>query len=764
MAIQIRSIGANRDVVSASLSASVGGGSPAKMTVVTLTSSDDGSYTDSIGSVAGIPFNGQLVSYSRRYEQGKRLLTREYIDNSVSLDQKCIVLFRRGLGSKAFVVSKAVNVPYANVSYDRGRVNFNFGARQINVSVQRFGGNAAGGLGDEEWSSNPCESSNVTYRASQALSIIGAPGIGGASSLKCSYEGTHRSVLSSICSDLGVGYWWDWRGGGIKIFSQSVGFGVPTNGCGILSSELGATRIGVSSQSSWAFSRWPGLLTSEGTSSITSNDYFDVSPVKHPNYPTIDQILEEACPALKIHNALANKNFADLGYKVFANINISTVGLDPKFAKRLYEKYNFSTEKSFRDSLYEYLNIQGEGDFYLAVQLPSSSPRAEYTSELYYPYDDVKDNNFTAGNEFTFKKLEISYNPSPSQRGKNIYSSTYEDQNGLIRRGHWRSVSHYVDGDKDAPDFDLAVEDCVKTVPHDVICDIFDNKVLPAGDEEVTSRPITLSSFGQGEESVFLSEGQKLRDQMENQGKVIIFVKRPRYPISIAIDSAQINPNDVTETYDYVDPNDIPEPQPLDDKPEIKDPCADIVPNLLNSNLNLEINDGIIDGPKLTSGIKSAYGSQYIIRCNGKEIKIVFPSETDLRVVRTTKAEYFVSRRQGTAGATNSWYFAGGISSNYGLSHSVVVTDITPSENEVVSEYTVPAPIGGVQRIKWLKTAQAECDGFFLPIVPGLESLSATLDSRGLRVSYSYKEIPAIPKSIRGINSIKRTNTSVTLS
>jgi hypothetical protein len=762
MAIQIRSIGANRDVVSASLSASVGE-SPAKMTVVTLSSSG-GSYGNSISSVAGIPFAGQLVSYSTRYEQGKNLLTREYIDNSIYLDQNCIVLFRRGLGSKSFVVSKGVNVPYANVSYDRGRVNFNFGARQINVSVQRFGGNAAGGLGDEEWSSNPCESSNVTYRASQALGIIKCPNIAGASLIKCSYEGTYRSVLSSICSDLGVGYWWDWRGGGLKIFNdQSISFSVPTNGCGILSSEQGATRIGVSSQSSWAFSRWPGLSTSEGTASITSNDYFKVSPVKHPNYPTDDQILEEACPTLKIYNALVSNNFADLGYKVFANINISTVALDPKFAKRLYEKYNFSTEKSFKDSLYEYLNIQGDGDFYLAAQLPTSSPRAEYTSELYYPYDDVKDNNFTAGDEFTFKKLETSYSPSPSQRGKNIYSSTYEDQNSLIRRGHWRSVSHYVDGDKDAPDFGLAVEDCVKTVPHDVICDIFDNTVLPAGDEEVTSRPITASSFGQGEESVFLSEGQKLRDQMQDQGRVIIFVKKPRYVISISRGGREINPNDVTETYDYEDPNNIPEPQPLADKPEIKDPCADIVPNLLNSNLNLEINGGIIDGPKLTPGIESEYGDQYRIRCNGKEIKIVFPSESALRVVRTTRAEYFTSRRQGTAAATNAWSFAGGISSNYGLSHNVVVTDITPNENEVFSEYTVPAPIGDGSP-RWLKTAQAECDGFFLPIVPGLESLSATLDSRGLRVSYSYKEIPIMPKSIRGVNSIKRTNTSVTLS
>lgn len=761
MAIQIRSVGANKDTVSVSLSASVSE-SPAKLTVVTLNTSNY--LGGSISSIAGISFAGQLVSYSTRYEQGKNLLTREYIDNSIYLDQNCIVLFRRGLGSRSFISTKTVNVPYVNVSYNRGGVNFSFGSRPVTVSVQRFGGTGAGGLGDEEWSSNPCESSNVTYRASQALGIIKCPHIQGANQVKCSYEGSYRNVLSSICSDLGVGYWWDWRGKGLTIINnQSINFDIPTNGCGILSSEIGATRVGVSSQSSWAFSRWPSLLTSEATATITNNDYFEVFPQKHPNYPTDNQILEEVCPALRTYNSLINNNFNDLGYSVLAKINISTAGIDPKFARWLQNNFNFSPDKSFEDSLYEYLNIDGGGDFYLATQLSSNSAKEEYTAELYYPYDSISDNNFSAGDEFSFKKLETSYSPSPSQRGKNIYASTFEDQNNLIRRGHWRSVSHYVSGDRDAQDFSLAVEDCIKTVPHDVICQIVDRRSLPAESETVTSRPISLYPIEGSEGSPYLSEGARLRDQIENQGKVIIFIKKPRYNISISRGGTATNPNDATETYDYEDPNNIPEPQPSSDKPEIKDPCADIIPNLLNSNLNLELNDGIIDGPKLTPGLENAYGDTYTISCNGKQINVILPSESRLKVVRTTKAEYFKANRNGVAGATNSWSFAGDISSNYGLSHSVIVTDITPSESEVISEYTVPSVIGGTSQ-KWLKTAQVECDGFFLPIIPGLESLSATLDSRGLRVSYSYKEIPITSKNIRGTNSLRRSNTSVTLS
>lgn len=769
MAIQIRSIGANRDAVSISLSASVSE-SPAKLTIVTLSGDtiSSASSAASISSTAGIAFNGQLVSYSNRYEQGKYLSTKEYIDNSINLDQKCIVLFRRGLGGSARIVTKTVRVPFASVSYRNGSVTFSFGSKDINLSVQRLGGNSAAGLGFEEWSSNPCDSSNVTYPASQALSIIGAPGVFGASTMQCSYEGTYRSVLSSIYSDLGVGYWWDWRGGGIRVIDGSIGFSVPTQGCGILSAENGATRMGVVSQSSWAFSRWPGLKTSQGTGTITTNNYFEVSPEKHPNYPTDDEILEQACPALRTYNSLINRNFRDLGYDVLAKLDISTSTLPPLFQKWLKDKFNFSESKTLKQSLYEFLNIEGNGQFYLAMPLKSNTTadEKEFVLEMFYKYDDNNNNNYSSGNEFKFQRLETSYNPEISQRGKNKYGNTYEDENNIVRKGHWRSVQYFIGGDTDATDFNLAVEDCIKQVSHDVICDIFDSKDLPSFSETVEEKPISINSINSnsfGTVSEYLSPGQKLRNQIENQGKVIIFVKSPRFNISVARGGTKENPNDIRETYDYEDPNNIPESPPSPEKPELEDPCEDIIPNLSNPNLNLELNDGIIDGPKLTPGLENAFGQSYEISCNGKKIEIILPSESRLKVVRTIRAEYFAATRSGVKDATNTWFKAGGISSNYGLSHSVAITDITPDENEVISSYTIPSALGGAG-VKWLKTAQAECDGFFLPIIPGLESLSATLDSRGLRVSYSYKEIPAKPKPIRGLNSIARSNTSITFS
>jgi hypothetical protein len=757
MAIQIRSIGVNKDIVSLSLSASVSD-SPAKLSVTTL--GDRGFNRSNIRGISGIEFIGQLISYSTHKEQGKFLTTYEYIDDSVTLDQKCIVLFRRGLGGRPINVAKTISVPVVNASYDRGRVSFDFGIKNLNIVVQRQAGYSAGGLGQEEWSSNPCDSSNVTYNANQALAIIGAPKI--SENLRCSYEGTYRSVLGSIYSDAGIGWWWDWRKNKIvPIKDGSIKFSVPQDGCGILSLDYGATRDGVSSQSSWFFERWPTKQTQEAALNVTDNRHVSISPTLHPNFPTDNEVLEKVCPPLSIHNALTNGDYRKLGYDVLSKIELSLSVTDPKWLNFLSTKFNFDSKNTnFRDAIFKYLNIDGDGDFYLAYPLNNNTQSKEYTQELYYPYDESYDFNDSGGDEFNFKKIQTSFNPPPSQRGKNPYSSTFEDQNNIVRKGYWRSVSEHVSGDVEAADFAQAVEDCIKQVTHDLICQIYDQRSLPAEDAPVT---LVAPTTNNEENGGYVPSGERLRKQIEQDGKVIIFVKRPRYNIAIVSESESENPNDLTEVYDYEDPNAILDPVPPQDKPDIVDECADIVPNLINPNRDVVINNGSENSAELSPGLEHARGKSYSINCNGKSIKVVMPSMASFKAIRAIKSEYSVSNQTGYAQAINSWGFSGPINSDYGLSHNVIVTDVTPNENEPFTSFEVPAAIGGNGQ-KWLSTLSAECDGFFLPIVPGLGSLSASLDSRGLRVSYSYKEIPIRPKPSRLINSSKRNNTSNTFS
>lgn len=754
MAIQIKSIGANRDIVSMSLSASASD-SPAKLSITVL--GDNGSRGSNINNIGGIKFVGQLISYSTHKEQGKFLTTYDYMDNSIQLDQNCIVLFRRGLGGKPINVTKVVSVPVVNVNYNNGRVSFRFGSKNLSITVQRQAGYTANGLGDEEWSSNPCDSSNVTYNSNQALSIIGAPRVG---NFRCSYEGTFRNVLSSIYSDAGVGYWWNWTNNQIEIIKdESIQFNVPKDGCGIISVDYGATREGVSSQSSWWFERWPLVQTQEATATITDNSHFSVSPVKHPNFPSDQEILEKACPALSIYNALLAGDYQKLGYNILCKIELSLSVSDPKFLNLLASKFNFDSKNSnFEDALFNYLNIEGPGNFYLAYPLNNNNLSREYTQEFYYPYDGSYEFDGSGGDEYNFTRIESSFNPQPSQRGKNPFSKTFEDQNNIIRKGYWRSVSEHVSGDIDASDFAEAVEDCIKVVPHDLICQIKDQKSLPSADEVIQLKKPD-NALRPGEDPAYLSPGQRLRDQIEKDGKVIIFVRQPRYSISVIQNGISENQNDLTETFDYEDPNAILDAPPLEDRPDSVDECADIIPNLINSSRDIVFNNGLQNNIPLSPGLEHANGKSYKITCNGKSIDVVMPSESPFKVVRSTKTQYFKSNKTGFAKAVNSWGFAGSSSSTYGLSHNVVITDITPNENEPFTSFDVPAPIGRAGQ-KWLSTLSAECDGFYLPIVPGLESLSASLDSRGLRVSYSYKEIPIRPKTFRIINSSKRNNTS----
>ena len=747
MAIQIRSIGANRDVVSVSLSASVSD-SPAKLSVTTL--GDRAYRNSSIGSIGGISFAGQLVSYSTRKEQGKTLTTHEYIDNSVYLDQSCIVLFRRGLGGKPINVVKTVRLPGIQVGYDRGVVTFSFRSQLRDIVVQRYAGYSSSGLGQEDWSSNPCDSSNVTYAAGQALSIIGAPGFFSGGGFRCSYEGTFRSVLSSIYTDMGVGYWWDWTKNKIvMIRNSSIGFSVPREGCGILSLDYGATREGVSSQSSWSFERWPSRKTEEATATITQNKHFEVDPIKHPNYPTVDEILEKACPPLSTYRNLISGNFKKLGWSIVSEFVFPTSISDRRWEEYLSSTFNLDLKnQTFKEALYEYLNIEGEGTFYLAYQLNNDIPQPESTSELYYGYDsDYESDSSSDGDEFSFRKITTSFNPEQTQRGKNPYASTFEDQNGIIRRGLWRGVSEHVYGDTDAEDFALSVEDCIKTVPHDVLCKLVDRKVLP---DLVFMVPKENPS-----ESV-ASKYSSLKEDIELTGKQIIFVKSPRFSITVLGGGSETNPNDLSDVFDYEDPNAIIDQPPAEDKPEIVDECADVVPNLNNPNLDIQ-------DEELKPGLASATGEMHKITCNGKTITVVMPSFSKYKIVRSTTSEFFRARQTGFAAAINSWKMNGGTRSDYGLSHRVSITDITPDENEAFSSFDVPSQIGGAST-KWLQTLSAECDGFFLPIVPGLDSLSASLDSRGLRVSYSYKEIPIRPTTFRITNSIKRVNSSSTAS
>lgn len=765
MAINVRSIGANQGILSVSLSASVTD-SPAKLSITTLVNGQiagGGSFKSSFDPNAqvlnfnGIQFAGSLVSYNRHYEQGKNLITYQYIDNSIYLDQNSIVLFRRGLPSKTTTVGKTLRITRLRVTAGSGGVNFNLITTDEYYAVARFEGTGAGGLGREKFTTNPCDQSDVDYDPNEALNIIGAPNISGVG--RVSYEGTYRTVLASIYNDAGSYYWWDWRyadaKSAIKKFNGSISIpdDLPKEGCGILSADEGWTREGTYTLSSWLFERDKSYEAIDGSASTVVHDAFDVSPISHPNFPGPWDVLFENIPAYRTAYAVWWRDFSLVGL-----ISYGTVGIPgtPSGEEKeiLYYKYNFNFNKSLRQNILESLGV-GEGGVFHLVKDLENIQKPPKNMEYFYPYSTVNDvDRFGSLKDGSLKIRRVEYSPATTRRGLNPLSGTWEDQAKVVRYGLWRSVSIWIEGNTSSSNFDEAVQDCFVGVSHDIFCSLYDN-----------ANGYTWIDIGGGEEKQVVAPGS-LRDRIENQGFRIVYVRYPKsgmFPLQAAGGTIPTfsNFNDTPDTIGYVDPNTISNEDKekelekiAEEDKEFNNPCKSIIKDF-DDDTSYDDTD---KAPQ--PGLLSDKANANFVVCNGQSVTLVWPSYSNYRVVRRTTAQYSKTITTGNTAPSNKWKKSGGISSE-ALSHTINVTDVTPGETDINEEAYSPEAGGTTSP---LKTFSATCDGFYLPIVPTLESLTATVDSAGLLVSYSYKDIPFKPKLQRNLLSAVRTNVSNTMS
>jgi hypothetical protein len=761
MAINIRSIGANQGIINVSLSASVTD-SPAKLSVTTLAAGEiaagGGAFQSNFNQNAqvlnfnGIQFAGTLIGYNRHYEQGKNLITYQYMDNSIYLDQNSIVLFRRGLPSTTTTVGKTLRITRLRISAGSRGVEFRIETRDEYYAVSRFQGTGAGGLGREKFTTNPCEPSDVDYDPNEALNIIGAPNISGG---RVSYEGSYRTVLASIYNDVGCYYWWDWRYAtarqALKKFNGSISVpeDLPKEGCGILSVDEGWTKEGTYTLSSWLFQRDKSFEAIDGSASTVVHDSFDVSPIPHPNYPSAFDILFDTIPAYRTAYAVWEGNFSLVGLKNYGSIGIPG---SPSGDERenLYYKYNFNFNKSLRANILEYLGVGEGGSFYLVKDLENIQ-KPPKNMELFYPYSNVSDvSRLGSLTDGSLKIKRVEYSPATTRRGLNPIGGTWEDEVGLVRMGLWRSVSTWIEGNSDSSEFDDAVQDCFVGVSHDIFCSLFDN-----------NNGYSWIDLGGGNEKQVVAPGS-LRSSIENDGFRIVYVRYPKrgiFPLQAAQRSIArfTNYNDLPDTIGYEDPNAISNEdqekaleEAAEKDKEYNNPCKSIIKDFDDDTSY----DDTESAP--LPGLGSALGLANVCSCNGQAVLFVYPSFSKYRVVRRTTAQYSKTIANGNTSPSNIWAKSGGISST-ALSHTVNISDITPQETDVQEELYTPESGGTTEP---LKTYSATCDGFYLPIVPTLQSLTATVDSAGLLVSYSYKDIPFKPKLQRNLVSAVQTNVS----
>jgi hypothetical protein len=797
MAIQLRSIGANDNILSVSFSAGVGGES-SKLTLVKLITSDAASPTlNELTTInfAGMNFIGYLIAYSRSDEPGKKTITLTYSDSSIDLDRQSVVLYKRGITSdeEEYEIEKDVTVPLITFTYGGGTTipldegasipsgSFNFSTRTEAVTVTRYRAKASardqGILGAEEWSASPCDSSAAKYYISEFFDMLVQKNLFESTELvnlpndfTCSYEGSFRSVISNIMGQVGMSWWWDWSIGKIKIFSVTNNGVIPDvpDACAIFKKEEGKTMEGLSTVSSWQYQRaYPRGIRSNQSARKTVIIYqtADTAAVKHPNFPSEEQMKEEAIPSYREYKAYTSGNLAPIGKRVTLNfINqfildwsaiavfkgaawivdfCETFGVDVDFFGNTFGIIAGSLD--FKTTCYVLMGAHlNRNSVQILGGWDIDQSEKETETEIFYPAPILNSHDFI-GNSTAWRTRDIEISPSPERRGLNPYANTYEDDNGIVRIGTWRSGSVESYGDTDSPIWGESTGDCLRTCSPDVLAYILDG---PNAYREGTG----------GWRNLF------------NSGFQVWSLANPDPMWSTFGEGGDLeNQNDTTSVAGWTNPNDLPptvteeEQEAEENAQEYDDPCESLVSDLQDRLQGDSLSEEMIIGDEdAKPGIIAANGGGSGASCGGASVSVAFPSLAPYRWVIKTTLEYSVIAEAFRAGETitNTWTKVGDTSNFKGLSHQIVMTDMT-SDETAPTEIDIPSSIIDIEP---LRTLDITTDGFSMPITNTLQAMSANIDYNGLSVSYSYKQIAPQQVSQRNIIAAGSYNVDVNLS
>jgi hypothetical protein len=229
------------------------------------------------------------------------------------------------------------------------------------------------------------------------------------------------------------------------------------------------------------------------------------------------------------------------------------------------------------------------------------------------------------------------------------------------------------------------------------------------------------------------------------------------------------NQNDTTSVAGWTNPNDLPptvteeEQEAEENAQEYDDPCESLVSDLQDRLQGDSLSEEMIIGDEdAKPGIIAANGGGSGASCGGASVSVAFPSLAPYRWVIKTTLEYSVIAEAFRAGETitNTWTKVGDTSNFKGLSHQIVMTDMT-SDETAPTEIDIPSSIIDIEP---LRTLDITTDGFSMPITNTLQAMSANIDYNGLSVSYSYKQIAPQQVSQRNIIAAGSYNVDVNLS
>jgi hypothetical protein len=252
-------------------------------------------------SFGNFSFQGKVWSYDFKESADEKILNVTLIDNSIILDQKYVLLWKRGfLGqngtlqdiTKTFDFSdESILVPSRDpgVGIGYGYTKFiekRLGKQSIITKSRTLGSKNIGSLilvGKEKFADSECDIPDTYYTFND---LRGATDINGNwpsnNVWKATHEGTLREVLSSWCADLGYDFYWDFRNNRLQFYdvSQGITLSLPNStASNIISKETSASMEGTFRQYGIGYTAKPkSAIKTLGASSVIVSSY-SVAPI-----------------------------------------------------------------------------------------------------------------------------------------------------------------------------------------------------------------------------------------------------------------------------------------------------------------------------------------------------------------------------------------------------------------------------------------------------------------------------------------------------
>lgn len=281
---------------------------PTKLTLNIV--SKDGKYTtptlntQQTVTFGGFSFQGTVWSYDFKESADEKILTVTLIDNSIILDRRYVLLWKRGFlganGSSKSITKKfdfsdeTILVPSRDSSQGIGFgytkfVEKKLGIQSITTTSQALGSKNIGSLilvGTEKFADSECDIPDTYYTFNDLKgaiqSYVNGSNWPSNSVWRATHEGTLREVLSSWCADLGYDYYWDFKNNRLQFYnvSQGITLSLPNStASNIISKETGASMEGTFRQYGLAYTAKPksALKTLSTSSTVVTN--YSVSPI-----------------------------------------------------------------------------------------------------------------------------------------------------------------------------------------------------------------------------------------------------------------------------------------------------------------------------------------------------------------------------------------------------------------------------------------------------------------------------------------------------